>query len=708
VSTSEATAAASVQLRLVAISAIVPIEGWNPRMAFDDAELQALSASILERGCLVPVLVQATGDGTYRLVDGEKRYKAAVLAAVMELPAIVRPVDAGDDAAAVEGELLVDAVVANQLRSQLSPVEEALACRRLKRDHGLTLKGIAQKLQMTQAKVRERLTVLELPETLWPRIAAGEIPASAITGLVALTKIHPQLAEAAVTMVLDLDDVYDSEPWRWRDVADDALRVVAEGLHDETIDAPAGVFVSTKRYPLSAFALDDKHLAAAAKLAELRGTAVDALELRWDHAAIEQARKLNAAYAPEHGWVTLIVGQDVADTIAADQVTAALKAARADAKRQREVAKASGSPAVPAAAGTSGGDEPVDEEARKEQARAERAAAAAARERAAVFNDELGVAIVNSLSRVKVDDRVVKILTAINVASNLDSIAMRGARYGFPGWVTIEETKRGSKRRYIDQRGDAETKAVEYLSGAKTAGELAGRTLALLLMAVYADENAVANSNRAFHTVSVQTALPWAGEISELIDDIGGEKLPTALMDPILEARRARHAERRAAAAAQTAAIERIAELLRNGDLDTEVLDELEQLSPVAYGQYSPQAWELRNKIRLLREKHNAVDTDTGEEVASEAAQPDADEPPQDDVDAGEDLGVDEDDAGAQNVADVEPGGSDGTRRCGCLTGSDGRTPSGGAVGRGQAPHRAGATTSSEEHPSWPTGSTSR
>jgi hypothetical protein len=402
-------------------------------------------------------------------------------------------------------------------------------------------------------------------------------------------------------MVLDLDDVY--EPWRWRDVADDALGMVTSGLHDETVDAPAGVFVSGQRYALSAFALDDKHLAAAAKLAELRGTTVEALELHWDHAAIEQARKLNAAYTPEHGWVTLVVGQDVADTIAADQVTAALKAARADANRQREAIKACAPSAPPAAAGTSGAGEVVDEAARKEQARAERAAAAAERERAAAFNDELGVAIVNSLSRVKVDDRVVKILTAINVASDLDSIAMRGARYGFPGWVTIEETKRASKRRYIDQRGDAEAKAAEYLAGAKTAGELAGRTLAMVLMAVYADENAVANSNRSFHTVTVQTALPWAEEISELIDDIAGEKLPAALMDPILEQRRARHAERRAAAAAQAAAVERIAELLRDGTLDTEALDELEQLSPVAYGHYSPQAWELRNKIRARREQ---------------------------------------------------------------------------------------------------------
>jgi ParB family chromosome partitioning protein len=204
---------------VIPVSAIVPIEGWNPRQAFDDAELRVLSASMLERGCLVPVRVQATGVGDYRLVDGEKRYKAAVLAAMMELPAIVRPMDADEDSVAAEGELLVDAVVANQLRSQLSPLEEALACRRLKRDHGLTLKGIAQSLQMTQARVRERLAILELPEVLWPRIGSGEIPVGAVSGLVGLTKIRPGLAEVAVTLVLDREDLYDRDPWRWQDVA---------------------------------------------------------------------------------------------------------------------------------------------------------------------------------------------------------------------------------------------------------------------------------------------------------------------------------------------------------------------------------------------------------------------------------------------------------------------------------------------------------
>jgi len=321
-STTQSAPGAVAQLCTIAIASIVAIDGWNPRTSFDDAPLKALAASMRERGCLVPVLVDATGAGRYRLVDGERRYKAAVLAELGQLPAIVRPADDGQDDGAREGELLVDAVVVNQLRAQLSPVEEALACRRLKSEHGLTVKGIAQKLQMTQVKVRERLAVLELPEALWPRVAGGEIPAGANTALVGLEKIHPGLAAVAVTLVLDRSDVYDADPWRWRDVVGDALSVVAGGLHDESVEAPAGVFVSSRRYPLSAFALDDTHQADAAKLAELTGIRVDALQLTFDRAAVEQARQLKAAHTPEHGWVTLIVGQDVADTIAADQVSA--------------------------------------------------------------------------------------------------------------------------------------------------------------------------------------------------------------------------------------------------------------------------------------------------------------------------------------------------------------------------------------------------
>lgn len=125
-STTEATTSGS-QLRTIPLSAILAIEGWNPRLSVDDGELRALSASMTERGCLVPIRVQATADGQYRIIDGERRYEAAALASIMELPAIVR--DAGADEAedVRDAEQLVDAVVSNRLREQLTPLEEEAA-----------------------------------------------------------------------------------------------------------------------------------------------------------------------------------------------------------------------------------------------------------------------------------------------------------------------------------------------------------------------------------------------------------------------------------------------------------------------------------------------------------------------------------------------------------------------------------------------------
>jgi hypothetical protein len=62
----------------------------------------------------------------------------------------------------------------------------------------------------------------------------------------------------------------------------------------------------------------------------------------------------------------------------------------------------------------------------------------------------------------------VKILTAINVAADLDRIAMRGARYGFPGWITLEKTKRATKRRYLEKRRDAEAKRSSPQAGRRS------------------------------------------------------------------------------------------------------------------------------------------------------------------------------------------------------------------------------------------------
>ena len=116
-STTHLTAPPTGQLQTIALSQIVAINGWTPRQAIDDAELHALAASMRERGCLQPIRVQPIDDGRYRVIAGERRYKAAVLAQLTELPAIVRVAEAEETPEVRDAELLVDALVENQLRA---------------------------------------------------------------------------------------------------------------------------------------------------------------------------------------------------------------------------------------------------------------------------------------------------------------------------------------------------------------------------------------------------------------------------------------------------------------------------------------------------------------------------------------------------------------------------------------------------------------
>lgn len=122
---------------------------------------------------------------------------------------------------------------------------------------------------------------------------------------------------------------------------------------------------------------------------------------------------------------------------------------------------------------------------------------------------------------------------------------MRGARYGFPGWID-EQTQRNGKTKqiYVEQRAEAGRRASEFLLGARTGGEIAGRQLALIAMAVYADENAVAQSNRSWHTV--QCAGPWADEVGALLDELIREKLPDStitMLEPRLQEREQHRSE---------------------------------------------------------------------------------------------------------------------------------------------------------------------
>ena len=162
--------------------------------------------------------------------------------------------------------------------------------------------------------------------------------------------------------------------------------------------------------------------------------------IRFGRDEIQQARALGAAHGERRD--PLIVGADVAAQLAGDYIARCLKTQRANERQRRKLHTVDGK----AEHGGGGG-----EEAQREAKRAEREADRQAREQAAAFNADLGRAVYTTLSRVAVDERTLKLLATVDVTGKLGDLAMRGARYGFPGW--IEETQqRNGKTKPVSAR----------------------------------------------------------------------------------------------------------------------------------------------------------------------------------------------------------------------------------------------------------------
>jgi hypothetical protein len=320
------------------------------------------------------------------LVAGERRYRAAVKAAMMELPAIVRPAGLGDEDE--QALLLCEAVLENDQRCDLDPLARALGYQRLV-GHGLTVKGVAEQLSTTQARVREHLQILKLPDPVQQQIGQGLVPLRAVKPLVALAKIHPGLALSAAEQVLQPSD--DAEPFTWTDVGRNPLEVALAGK------LPDGVYATHAGYPTDAFELTKQACAALEAIERITGRPEELVYLRGQE--IEQARALGAAHG--ENWQTIIGGHDVASQLISDQLVRRLKEHRARLRRERELeSRRTGDHTVSVAARdttSSGGDSPRqdDDEPRRTQREEDRRA----RAHAVALNLELGRATYTELSR---------------------------------------------------------------------------------------------------------------------------------------------------------------------------------------------------------------------------------------------------------------------------------------------------------------------
>jgi len=162
------TAPTGDDLRNVPVELIVP-NPRQPRRSFDEDALLALSGSMRERGVLQPVLIRPVAGGTYELVAGERRWRAAQLAGLDTIPALVR---ARDDAESLEA-----ALIENMAREDLNPVEEARACAALVEELGLTRESVGLRVGRSRVAVTNLLRLLDLPDEVLELLGRGDLSA---------------------------------------------------------------------------------------------------------------------------------------------------------------------------------------------------------------------------------------------------------------------------------------------------------------------------------------------------------------------------------------------------------------------------------------------------------------------------------------------------------------------------------------------------
>ncbi|MCQ2427225.1 MAG: ParB/RepB/Spo0J family partition protein [Clostridia bacterium] len=163
----------------IRISDIEPTRG-QPRKVFDEAALASLAASISAVGLLQPIVVTEIVDypGTYRILAGERRWRASRIAGLTELPCIVF---SGDELTAAQVSL-----VENIQRQDLSAVEEAIAFRELMEKFGLTQEEVADKTGRSRPAVTNTLRLLELPESILDLVSDGSLSAGHARALIPL------------------------------------------------------------------------------------------------------------------------------------------------------------------------------------------------------------------------------------------------------------------------------------------------------------------------------------------------------------------------------------------------------------------------------------------------------------------------------------------------------------------------------------------
>lgn len=176
---------------LLRLSEIEP-RSDQPRKVFDQEALSQLAESIAANGLIQPIVVRDSGEGYYQIIAGERRWRAAKMAGLTEIPAIVMDID--DQKAA---EL---ALIENIQRENLNPIEEAAAIRSLVEEYSLTQEEVSHRVGRSRSAIANALRLLDLPEKIRALVSDGSLTAGHARTLLGL-RDPAKLSDAADTVI---------------------------------------------------------------------------------------------------------------------------------------------------------------------------------------------------------------------------------------------------------------------------------------------------------------------------------------------------------------------------------------------------------------------------------------------------------------------------------------------------------------------------
>src|SRR5271157_616493 len=198
----EAAPQAVSGLEHVALDLIDP-NPFQPRRAFPEDGLKELADSIRATGLVQPVLLRKL-DSRYQLIAGERRWRAAHLAGLSAIPAVIRPI--------TDEQALEQALTENLLREDLNPIEVAHAYQSLQENFKLSHELIAERLGISRTAVTNTVRLLRLPQEIQDLIGRGDLTAGHARALLALSKPEAQL-HAANLILKDSLSVRQAERW---------------------------------------------------------------------------------------------------------------------------------------------------------------------------------------------------------------------------------------------------------------------------------------------------------------------------------------------------------------------------------------------------------------------------------------------------------------------------------------------------------------